>query len=186
MPARAAKLLVGLGNLLKRDEGVGVVVAQRLSRRRLPPDVQVHEAGTSALDLADYLEGRRLVVVVDALESGGPPGAVYRFFPDQLRPCVRSGWSLHDLHFLDALNEVRLIGDAPREVVIFAVQVADSTTGIGLSAPVRRALPRLLTLVADELGLRASVPERRAAKTSMERPDGVRVGESLSEDEPWN
>lgn len=186
MPLRPAKLLIGLGNILRRDEGIGVVVAQRFARLRLPCDVQVHEAGTHAFDLADLMVGRQLVVVVDALKADGPPGAVYRFSPGQVRAHVRSGLSLHDLHLLDALDETCLLGAPPRTVVVFAVQVADISTGLGLSGPVRRAAPGLMMVVARELGLDASVLGLRAEKTTLGWLDRVMAGESTAEDEPWN
>ena len=84
MKARAPKLFVGVGNVLRRDDGVGVRAAEILAGMPLPPQVEVCEAGTAALDLASAIEGRERVVVVDAMDAGARPGAVFRLTPDGL------------------------------------------------------------------------------------------------------
>jgi hydrogenase maturation protease len=152
MTSRAPNILVGIGNLLRRDDGVGPIVAQRMSRLTLPDDVEVIDAGTAGTELASLIERRRLVVVVDAIDAGEPPGSIYRLAPESVQPASRAGLSVHDLHFLHALDETRLLGSSPRRVVIFAVQVADKSTGIGLSEPVGRAARQVMTLAAEELG----------------------------------
>jgi hydrogenase maturation protease len=153
MTLRAPNILVGIGNLLRRDDGVGVIVAQQMSQLDLPDDVEVIDAGTAGTELAGLIERRRLVVVIDAIDAGEPPGSIFRLDPESVQPASRAGLSVHDLHFLHALDETRLLGSSPQRVVIFAVQVADKSTGIGLSEPVGRAARRLMALAAEELGL---------------------------------
>ena len=74
---RAPKLLVGVGNVLRRDDGVGVRVAQIMARLPLPPEVEVYEAGTVGVDAAWILEQRELVVVIDAIDAGAKPGTFF-------------------------------------------------------------------------------------------------------------
>ena len=150
---RPSKLLIGVGNVLRRDDGVGVLAAARLNCLSLPADVEIFEAGTVGIDAACILEGRKLVVVVDAIDAGEEPGTVLRLAPEQLRPYVQSNVSLHDLHLLDALDETHLLGTAPESVVVFGVQMCDWSTGIGLSPPVEAALDDVLRLAAETLGL---------------------------------
>ena len=152
MTSRAPNILVGIGNLLRRDDGVGVIVAQRMSRLTLPDDVEVIDAGTAGTELGGLIERRRLVVVVDAIDAGEPPGSIYRLDPESVRPASCAGLSVHDLHFLHALDETRLLGSSPERVVILAIQVADKSAGIGLSEPVGRAAERVMALAAEELG----------------------------------
>jgi hydrogenase maturation protease len=154
MHTRAPKLVLGVGNLLRSDDGVGVAAVQQLATLPVPPDVEVFDAGTAGVGLTHVIEGRELVVAIDAIDAGAAPGTVYRLGPEQLRPAVSSGLSLHDLHLLHALDETRLLGTAPRTMVIIAVQVADTAAGIGLSDAVRTALPRVIALAAEELGIR--------------------------------
>jgi len=153
MKARAPKLCVGVGNVLRRDDGVGVRAAEILAGMPLPPQVEVYEAGTAALGLTSVIEGREKVVGIDAMHAGARPGAVFRLTPAHLRACFHAGLSLHEVHFLDALEETLLLGTPPREVVILAVQVGDVSTGIGLSPAVERAVDRVVELALHELGL---------------------------------
>lgn len=166
MGSRAQKLVVGVGGVLYRDDGVGVRVAEAFSRLDLPDDVEVYDAGTVGLDAAPMLEDRELVVVVDAIDAGAgsDAGSIYRLTPERLRPFVRTGLSLHDVHLLDALDEVRLLGRGPGRVVVYAVQVGDMSVGVGLSVEVAAVLDRLIELVGGELGL---TPARIASASSQ-------------------
>jgi hydrogenase maturation protease len=119
----------------------------------LPSDVEVYDAGTVGIEASGELEGRDRVVIVDALEADEEAGAVFRFTPEQLKPYLRSAVSLHDIHLLDALDETRLMGNPPTTVIIYAIQVADVSTGIGLSAAVEHALEKALGLAGADLGL---------------------------------
>ena len=153
MTPRPPKLFVGVGNILKRDDGVGVEAARRLAEFPLPRDIEVYDAGTVGLDAAAVLENRQLVVVVDGVDAGAEPGALFRFKPKQLRPGVKTTLSLHDVHLLDALDETRLLGMAPADVIIFGVQVGDLSTGIGLSPAVEKSLLKVLHLASRSLGM---------------------------------
>jgi hydrogenase maturation protease len=184
MGSPAPKLLMGIGNVLRGDDGVGVEVATRTARLPLPPDVEVCEAGTAGLELASILERRQKVVVVDAIDTGGPPGSIYRLMPEDVRPTAGAGLSVHDLHLLHALDETRLLGTAPKEVVILAVQVADVSTGIRLSAPVRAAVPRVIALAARELEVPLDEPRGTPARASGEPPEPDRASSATTEAMP--
>ncbi|MBN2562138.1 MAG: hydrogenase maturation protease [Phycisphaerae bacterium] len=151
--SRAPDIVVGIGNLLCGDDGVGVEVARRLAALPLPDHVEAYDGGTSGLDLACIVENRRRVVVVDAFDAGEPPGAVFRLSPERLRPISDAGLSVHDFHLLHALDETKLTGSEPEQTIVFAVQVADTSAGIGLSAPVHEAVERVIALVAQELDI---------------------------------
>jgi len=146
------KLVIGAGNLLCRDDGFGVLACQRLAALPLPEDVEICEAGTGGLAAAALLERRALVVVVDAIDAGAEPGAVFRLRPEHLQRGAPGALALHELHLLDALAEAELLGRAPREVVVLAAQVADVSLGVGLTPALRPALNRVVGLVLAELG----------------------------------
>ncbi len=168
MADRAPKLVVGVGNILQRDDGVGLRVLETLASLPLPADVELYEAGTAAIELASVIERRDLVVAIDAIDAGQQPGAVFRFEPDQLRPLIRSAISLHDVHFLDALDETKLLGRAPKRVVVFAVQIADASLGIGLTPAVEAVVRPVAALAGEELGLAPDLlrPVRLAVQAS--------------------
>ena len=185
MTLRAPNIMVGIGNLLKRDDGVGVIVAQQMSQLDLPDDVEVIDAGTAGTELAGLIERRRLVVVIDAIDAGEPPGSIFRLDPESVQPASRAGLSVHDLHFLHALDETRLLGSSPQRVVIFAVQVADKSTGIGLSEPVGRAAERVMALAAEQLGL--SIEHMQYTPGSdADEPSPARPVAASREVMPWH
>ena len=164
---RASKLFVGLGNELWHDEGVGVHAARLMTSLPLPEDVEVYDAGTMGVEAAWALEGRSLVVVVDAIEAGAEPGAVFHFTPAQLQPwAAGSPFSLHGTNLFDALDQTRLLGTAPKEVAVLAVQVGDVSWGLGLSSPVARSLEKVVQLAARILGL--TLPKARLAMHSAD------------------
>jgi hydrogenase maturation protease len=165
MDTSTPKLLLGVGNVLQGDDGVGVYAVGRLAGVELP-GVEVYEAGTTGPELAVVLERRQKIVVVDAIDAGAEPGTVFRLTPDEIQPPIGTPLSLHQLSFLHALEETRLLDAAPTDVTILAIQVADVESGIGLSVPVEAVIERVLELAIEELGLPTDVLQRvRASKS---------------------
>ena len=143
-------LVLGIGNVLLRDEGVGVHVVKALEETELPSGVETLDGGTSGANLVDWIAGRDKVIVVDATEADGRPGTVYRFTVDDLVRKTASMGSLHEFGFLETYLMARQLGCAPREVVIFGVQPAEVEFGLELSPRVRAQLPRVIDLVLEE------------------------------------
>ncbi|MCU0502862.1 MAG: hydrogenase maturation protease [Anaerolineae bacterium] len=81
---RPPSLILGLGNPLQADDGVGCRVAEALAGRALPPGVEVMDAGTPGVGLINLLEGRQRAIMVDAAEMGRPAGEVVRFRPEDV------------------------------------------------------------------------------------------------------
>lgn len=181
MTQRAPKLLIGIGNLLRGDDGVGVRAARLAAALPLPADVEVVDGGTVGLDAADLLERRERVVIVDAIDADATPGTIFRLKPEELYPACRGGISVHDFHVLDALEQTRLLGRAPHAVVVLAVQVADVSAGIGLSPPVAGALERVVRAALGELGA-----GRACAHLSGVGPPADRTAGLATETVPWN
>ncbi len=143
-------LVLGLGNILLRDEGVGVRVVEALRERALPAGVELFDGGTAGVDLLDVIADRARVIVVDALAGDVEPGTVVRLTPADLdRP--RQGVSLHDLGVVELLTIARRLGVAPREVVVIGVQPAEVSWGLTLSDELQALVPRIAELVLDEL-----------------------------------
>lgn len=82
-PAKPDLLVVGVGNEMMRDEGVGMAVARELQGRELGARVRVLELGTRGFDLICEMEGVARVIVIDAVRAGGEPGSIYQFTPEQ-------------------------------------------------------------------------------------------------------
>lgn len=148
MDAPANDLVLGIGNLLLGDEGVGVHAAHALLEKGMPPGVRVIDAGTSILDVLPLVETARRVVVVDAMLADGAPGTVYR---TTLTDCS-SPRHLSSMHGFDLPRAMCLMGRRRfPATVVFGVEPAWLKWSLTLSPPVRAALPALLQAVRCEL-----------------------------------
>jgi hydrogenase maturation protease len=147
-------LVIGLGNLLRGDDGVGVRVAQMLARQTLPSDVEVVDGGTQGLGLVNLMEGRQRMILVDAADVGKTPGEFVRFTLDKV---VVLGDDQHLSVHTAGLREALLLAQAlkilPDEVVIFGVQPANLDWTNALSPEVEATLPDLITAVLSELAV---------------------------------
>jgi len=145
-------LVLGIGNLIMTDDGVGVRVAQRLRDEfRFPPGVTVMDGGTLGLDLLPRLEGVERLLIVDALETGGPPGTVQRLEGEELPVALRTKLSPHQMGLQDLLAVAELQGCCPREMVLWGVQPACIEMGLDLSAPVAAQVDTLIGCALEEL-----------------------------------
>lgn len=144
-------LVLGVGNILLRDEGIGVHVAQAVQRMPLPKKVEVVDGATAGLDLLDIIAERRKVVVIDAIDGDFPAGAVIRLTAEDL--ALRDGvvHSLHGLGLLEVLELSTRLGIAPEETVILGIKPARLDYGLELSPELNELLPRLIELVLGEI-----------------------------------
>lgn len=147
--SRTRTAIVGVGNLLLMDEGVGVHVVQELEQRRVPPHVVLVDGGTSPDALAFVGDVAKLVIV-DAVRGGGEPGTIYRLTPEDIEEDDRNPLSLHEWDLMDSL---KLSGywTEGMEVVIVGVEPAEMEWGLDLSPVVAAALPRVIEVVLGEV-----------------------------------
>ena len=159
--------VIGIGNVLTGDDAVGPTVVRMLEAAyEAPDDVLVLDAGTPGLDLTAYLAGLEAAVLVDAVRAKGAPGDLRVYGREELlsRPPALAT-SPHDPGVREALLHAQFMGVAPGTVRLVGVIPAQVETGIGLSAPVRAAVPAALARVREELAalgapLRERVPPR--------------------------
>ena len=146
-------VIIGVGNPLCTDDGLGIHFVHRLQglAESLPSGVEIVDGGTGGLDLLPFMEGKRRVIFVDAMDAGEEPGYIFRFQPEQLALEAHPEISMHDVDLASLLRTARLTEDYPDQVVIFAVQVKRVDLGLDLSSPVKRALDRVVELVLQEL-----------------------------------
>jgi hydrogenase maturation protease len=149
-------LVLGLGNILLQDEGVGVRVVEAIQRLPLPADVEVVDGATAGMALLDILADRRRVIVIDAIDGDWEPGTVVRFGPNDLLPRQSQAVSLHELGLLEALIAAQRLGVAPQELVILGVRPYEVACGLSLSREMAALLPRVVELVLAELGADAA------------------------------
>ena len=145
-------LVLGLGNPLRGDDGMGSRVVEELIRRELPEGVTALDGGTGGLDLLQVLEGWERVVVVDAADVGREPGQFVRFTPDQARLAEAADrFSLHHAGLSEVLALANALGRTLPEMVVFGVQPAEVDWREGLSLAVENALPALVDAVLKDV-----------------------------------
>jgi hydrogenase maturation protease len=146
-------VVLGCGNTLMGDDGVGIRVIERLQEMKLPENVEVIEAGVGGMSILSWIEDADKAVIVDAVQTGNEPaGTVYEFTDKELPPSDMFMLSLHDLNLVDTINVGRIVQKMPEEIVIIGVEVkrvAEFTRE--LTPEVEGAIPEVLDLVLKEL-----------------------------------
>ncbi len=148
---RCPILVLGIGNILLRDEGVGVRVIEQMQKIHLPDDVELVDGGTAGADLLDVLAERRKVIVIDAVQADCEPGTVLRFTADELVRPDGVGMSLHELGLGEALIMTRQLECAPEDVVVFGIKPKDTGCGLELSEEIAALVPKVIELVLAEI-----------------------------------
>ncbi len=144
--------VIGVGNPLMGDDGVGIAAVVRLSTTALPEGVEVIDGGTGGITLLHLMEGARRVVFVDAVDMGRCPGSIVRFAGHEILDRGQPGFG--GLGHATGLVEVLALGgelDILPEVTLFGVQVASVELYQGLSSAVEQALDRLAARVVEEV-----------------------------------
>ena len=151
-------LVLGLGNLVHADDGVGVHAIERLLENPgVPPDVDLLDGGTQGLNLLSQISGVRRILVVDAVDAGQPPGTIMRFEGSSLTGMPGKP-SVHQLGFADLMVALQLIGGAPEEMVVLGVQPLSTEWSAELTPPVQAALEPLTKEVIQQLETWAQSP----------------------------
>jgi len=146
-------LILGLGNSLLSDDGVGLSVAAELKRRVDQSDLTVMETSVAGLSLLDLLVGYDRAIIIDAIQTlDGKPGQIYRLDPEAF-DTTRRTISPHDVNFTTALEFGKKVGiPLPQEIIIFAIEVSDvSTFNEECTPEVTRAIPTCVEMVLQEI-----------------------------------
>lgn len=150
----AAILILGLGNTIMSDDGVGPKVVERMRENcESLENVMLLDGGTLGLDLLPYLEGVERLIIVDAVETGQPAGTLVRLAGDDVPLALETKLSPHQMGLKDLLAVARLTGHLPSEIILIGVQPLLLEMGTELSPPVAEALSELITMVQTEIYL---------------------------------
>jgi len=144
-------LILGVGNLLLTDEGIGIhAVRKLLEMNGLPEDLEIVDGGTAGLDLLYYLEGVDRLVIVDAVETGGPPGTIVRLAGDKIPAYMALKISPHEITLPDFLAAAKLRDLYPKEVIVWGMQPQSLVVGVELSPALAQMLDSLVDHVVGE------------------------------------
>jgi hydrogenase maturation protease len=144
-------LVLGLGNVLCGDDGLGVAAVGLLNRRHAAPaGVDVLDGGTLGLALLSHLTGARRAILVDAVRTGARPGSFVRLEGKMVMPTVLERLSPHQVGVADLLLAAQLIERAPEHLVLLGLVPDALDFGLGLSPAVARRLPDLVERIVSE------------------------------------
>jgi hydrogenase maturation protease len=145
-------LILGLGNILLRDEGVGVHAVNALAARyALPEGVEALDGGTSGMDLLDTVAGRDRLIVCDAIKSDAAPGSAMRIDGSEIAAFFATRVSPHQLGLCDMLANLELLGEKPAQVTIVGIVPEDLSLGVELSDAGRQGMEHGISLMLEEL-----------------------------------
>jgi hydrogenase maturation protease len=145
-------LVLGVGNMLLTDDGVGVFAAQALQQEEWPGNVRVLEAGTFTHDIFYLFEGYDVVLVLDIVHCGGKPGTIYRLTEDELVKNENQRLSLHDIDLIDSLNMAELLHAKRPNLLVLGMEPENFTSwNIGLSSAVQERFEDFLTAARGEI-----------------------------------
>jgi len=161
-PPRCAVLVVGCGNLLRGDDGVGPVLVRHLWERGVPDGARLVDGGTAGMDVAFQMRGADRVVIVDAAATGSAPGTVFAVPGAELAELPPlQGLHTHSFRWDHAIAFARwaLGADCPTDITVYLIEVAGVELGAELSAPVTAAMEKVIDLIETEhLGPLRPVP----------------------------
>ncbi len=144
--------ILGAGNVLMGDDGIGVRVVEALKDKEgLPDGVEVIDAGTATLDALALVENVNHLIIIDAVKGGGRPGTVYQFSPDDVSETPSQKISLHQMSLLEALKAGRMLGVRVPRVSIIGVEPGSIAAGMNLSKEVGDQIPKIVNMIMSLL-----------------------------------
>jgi len=143
---RSKRVVLGVGNILLSDEGVGIHAVRRLEDTDVPPEVELYDGGTEGFGLMDLIVGLDRLVVVDCVRGGEAPGTIYCFEIEDLATSVdKYQTSIHQVGILEILHLVELVGKRPRTTIV-GVEPESLAIGMELSPAVSDRLASVTRL----------------------------------------
>jgi hydrogenase maturation protease len=143
-------LVVGCGNLLRGDDGVGPILVRHLWERGVPDGARLVDGGTAGMDVAFQMRRAERVVIVDASATGAAPGTIYRVPADELveLPPLQ-GLHTHSFRWDHAIAFARwaLAEDCPEDITVFLIEAANVALGADLSEPVDAAMEKVIAMI---------------------------------------
>jgi hydrogenase maturation protease len=147
-PAASRPLVLGVGNLLLGDEGVGVAAIRRLETAGLGEAAELVDGGTGGFNLLGYFRDHARVILIDAAADGNTPGTVTRIRP-RFASDYPTSLTAHDIGLKDLIESAALLGDLPRVDLITISISGPGELTMELSQPVAAALPDVERLVRE-------------------------------------
>ena len=145
-------LILGIGNVLLTDEGIGIRTINELERRYIfPENVELLDGGTAGIELLRHIRNRDYLIIIDCMTWNQEPGTVMRVEGNDVPTAFRSRISPHQLGLSDLLAAAMLTDELPKNLVLFGVEPESIDIGLDLTETVEASLDKLTGAVIDEL-----------------------------------
>ena len=144
-------LILGLGNILLGDEGVGVRVIEQLFSHPLPDEIEVIDGGTAGYELINFFEGKEKVIIVDAVKTDDTPGSVYKMDLSVVQEDETVQLSLHQIGLKNVFKMASMMDLNPEITLVGIVPKDYQDYNIGLSEEVEKAIPLAIETVLKEI-----------------------------------
>lgn len=145
-------VVIGIGNILLKDDGVGVYVIRQLENENLSSTIELVDGGTSTLDTLSYFLEYNKVIIVDCLKAGHKPGTMYKINPEEIKNYKKENLSIHDVQILDVVKIANMMGKFP-EVVIFGIEPQVISLDTELSENMKNKIPEIIKHIKAELNI---------------------------------
>lgn len=143
-------VIIGIGNILLQDDGVGVHVIKQLENDKSLSTIKLVDGGTSTLDMLGYFLDYKKVVVIDCLRAGLKPGTIYKIKPEDIKSYKKENLSIHDVQILDVVEMANMMGKYP-EVVIFGIEPEKIAVNLEMTAMIVSKIPEIICNIKEEL-----------------------------------
>jgi len=145
-------VVLGVGNTLLTDEGVGVRAVEKLQLDfDLPPEVVVIDGGTTGMEMLEDLSNSDHIIIIDAVRGGNAPASIIRLAGEQVPVFFKTKLSPHQIGLSDVLATLVLTGEQPGGVTVIGIEPLSLETGMALSPQIEGVLPEVVNLVVAEL-----------------------------------
>jgi len=145
-------LVLGIGNVLLTDEGIGVRALKEIERRyTFPANVELLDGGTSGIELLRHIRNRDCLIIIDAMKCGQAPGTVVRVEGNDVPAAFLTRISPHQLGLSDLLAAAMLTDELPKNLVLYGVEPESIDIGLDLTETVEASVEKLTGAIVDEL-----------------------------------
>jgi hydrogenase maturation protease len=143
-------VILGIGNILLKDDGIGVHIVEKLKDENLPSTVELVDGGTSTLDTLSYFLEYEKVIVIDSLKAGYAPGNIYKIKPEDIKNYKRENLSIHDVQILDVVKLANMYEKYP-DVTIFGIEPEEITFDTEMTDCMKIIIPEVINFIKKEL-----------------------------------
>jgi len=152
-PKNSKSIVIGVGNVLLSDEGVGIHIVRQLKKRDISKLVEIHEIGTSSFELLNVIEGNSPVIIVDAARMADKPGTVRKIdlIIDDDISLPPQFTSLHQLDLISTLKMAKGVIDLPKKIVLIGIEPSSLEIGTELSKLVKAAIPKAISEIIKSI-----------------------------------